>query len=193
MISFCNYRPTILSLLFISRPSAIAWLIIAIIIDSLKRHPRIWLCAHIIYEVLKRLPPAVANHYASTLIVLVLLMFWIQTARLHAIPGIVFSRSSTAMCNILRSSHACLNASATFGMPADQVGSSYHCYLPALAQGLPESSPISSFRQFYDSEPPKLMSDEIQLHTSRVSRIHSKWAKQVGDRANRLAELMERG
>jgi len=78
--------PSLVSLLFVSsRPFAVFWAIICVIINTLYRHAR-WRLSHVSNKVIKAMKPSVAYINASTSVVFKLLSVWIEASLLHGLP-----------------------------------------------------------------------------------------------------------
>ncbi len=76
------------------RPSAIARLVIAVVVDAFNGMAK-WAWPHVIEKCRERIEPSGIDSYASTAVVLEVSSVRIKTARFHGLPRSVFARSLT--------------------------------------------------------------------------------------------------
>lgn len=77
-------------------PTAVVWLVVAFIVDSIKRAPRRWAPSHVGYEVLK-LAPSFADGYSTATIMAEYRTVWISAALNHRFPYGIFRALPCAM------------------------------------------------------------------------------------------------
>ena len=99
--SFSVPRPPVLVLLRIRRPAAIAWLIITVVVDAIKRESK-RLFPHICEKVFKAISPSIAHSDAATCVAREAFVFRVVAASFHIRPRSKRSgpsASSVAMCS----------------------------------------------------------------------------------------------
>lgn len=90
-------RPTIVSLFFMSGPAAIARLVVAIVIDAIKRMP--WRPrAHMVNKRLEAVSPFVAHSYAAPAVAVVLIIVSVVTSALSVVPRMIFGLYGAVCC-----------------------------------------------------------------------------------------------
>lgn len=78
------------ALLFVRRPSHVAGLVVAVIVDAIKRMMRRWPGADVSVKRQKRMLPLFADSYSTTAIVPPLFIVWVPAAIQHKSPSVVF-------------------------------------------------------------------------------------------------------
>lgn len=143
--------PPIAGLLLPCRPSAIRWLVVAVIVGIAIQCLALWPGSHISVEISERLP-SVAYLDASASVVFICLMTRVFASCAHAIPDVVFSRMAHAMSS--RSFQAALisETAAASNFSRLHMGRSGDCCLTTVAHKFPHASPSSRFAA-YSHEP----------------------------------------
>jgi hypothetical protein len=135
---------SVIDLLLSRCPSTVTRFVIAVVIDAIKRQP--WRgTAHIRKEVFKAIQPSLANHNATTAIVLIRRAIRIEAALSHTMPALVFTRSflvSSArmrltMGEVRLCSPLTLQTTTRLRMAVAQIAAKYRDYFPALATTFP--------------------------------------------------------
>lgn len=98
-IPTCRILVAVLCLLFASRPLAVAGLVVAVVIDALKRVFVVRWIAHVIKEIGKQ-HPTLANNYASPAVALEVLFMRVVAALTHFNPTAVAGRAVNAICRM---------------------------------------------------------------------------------------------
>lgn len=156
------------------RPAAIAWLVIAIILNTINRVRGRWFPPHIGKEVLKLLP-ALTNLDAAPAVILELLIGWRVASIFHRAPRAVLCRTIVVRRMPVRPSAfiedgKIFRASAVritdFAVQAAarlyprslrrraKVGGVYELFYTAIASAKPKRPAIANFRIFSDDEKP---------------------------------------
>lgn len=81
---------SILSLLLGCGPSTVVRLVVAVVVDTIKRIP-FRSFSHVLIKIFKRFKPAFANLNSTPSIVLVITVSWICTALFHASPNLILA------------------------------------------------------------------------------------------------------
>lgn len=84
--------PLIVRLLALRCPSAVAWLVMTVVVDSVKRVPLRWFRSHVLQECLKGLLPESTDLDPPASVVAILRSSPVETSALHRPPGTVLWR-----------------------------------------------------------------------------------------------------
>ena len=86
-------RASIVGLLARSGPAAVAWFVVAVVVDALERQS-IWTPAHVCNEARERVPPFLADRDTASAVVVERLRAWVGATLNHRLPRVVLG----AMC-----------------------------------------------------------------------------------------------
>lgn len=128
----------VVDLLHISGPPAIRWLVIAIVINPIKRVFAGRLSSHISKEVLERIKPAITNSDPSFSIQVIPRGRRICAPHFHGCPCAIFGRSGSTVLN--HSLH--IKAAARPDFQILQVLAAGLCRVAAVALALPAHAPV---------------------------------------------------
>lgn len=160
----------IVSLFCACRPMTIAWLIVAIVIDSVNHMFRRWTRSHVFKEVLKCLPSR-ADSYATPAVSVVADGVFVRAAFQHSLPDAMFRSVMHAVPSI--------SAMAAPSTPfASKVSAIDRFFFSACAAAQPESISVFCGGMIpNDSPKTELLASQVYetgtMH-SRINRIHQK-------------------
>lgn len=133
-------RPSIISLLFRSCPSAVSWLIVAVVIDALYRMLRTRFATHIYKKMFKRIQPSLAHSYPATAVCFVIFSILFVAAHLDHLPAFVlptlFSYSASIGLTVNASTSETCTATA-FVETRSQIPVTCNYHVPAIAEAQP--------------------------------------------------------
>ena len=133
-------RSLVSALLALGCPSAIARLVVTVVVNAVYRVLSRWPRPHVGQEVLKLLP-ALTDSNAAPAVVRVLVAFGVVAALTHSVPGVVFVGIVAAMLGFVLNSNFALETSATARVANAQVPSIYDSSLAAVALAKPVFAP----------------------------------------------------
>lgn len=144
--------PLITSLLAPRSPSAVIWLVMAIVIDPVKRKAR-WAAAHVFKECCKIVPPTLTNSDPSSSPEVVFGVLRVEAPLLHAVPCAIFPTPTRDRRFPVRDSSSpstfIPKTAATQGQAPYQIAPIDNLGAPALAftrPHRPSSIPTSGLR-----------------------------------------------
>jgi len=120
------------------RPSAIARLVVAVVVDAVNFGVRERTLPHIGQELSKRIMPCIANVDAAPSIVLVVFVVLFAAPRPHEAPYAILRRPGHAVCSVDVAGGLQFQASATAGVAFAKRPSGYGSCFAAIANALPE-------------------------------------------------------
>lgn len=160
--------PSRLSLLLGRGPSAIAWFVVAIVVDAVKGHAG-WSWSHVGKEVLKRSPRR-RNRYASPPVVGPLLVMGVATALQHRPPRVPLGCPGLHVRAAQRADALALEAAATSRLPSTQFGCIDHNLIATSAITSPPYAPMLITPDVLNNEEPsEALSSQVNLRGHRVT------------------------
>lgn len=169
--------PRITPLFFSCRPSDIPRLVVAVIVNSIKRvacFAIVGKLKNVVIERLKIMPPLIANADTAATVVFVLLKVGSSAAIIHAAPNSIQPMVTQAVFGVSRQKLIVRKASARLGASALQMGRINSYLVAAIALTKPRLAPTNAFSESYRHQSPK----------SQVGEIFR--ATVTGDEASRL-------
>lgn len=170
IVSDCVGTSPVICLFGFGRPTAIFRAIVAIVINPINRVIRRGAESHICKEVLKGVTPALANRDASSSIPFVSNAIRVLAARLHALPGMVFSRVMPTMLARIFARlgyHLKFETTTTFRIPTSEISRTHDSLPPTFAEAQPfgnagiNRSSLGRSDIANDSQPAKLLTSNI--------------------------------
>lgn len=145
--------PSIVSLFFPGSPSAITWLVVAVILNSFYGHT-FWRLPHISKKRNERFFPSFTNLDASSPIVSIGRNIGISTSIQHVLPNSINTSTSQAVSSFTVTSYFDSAASTRKTNCIHKCESNYFAYSPASAFAQPSNSRISVwFTSFLKNNP----------------------------------------
>jgi predicted TIM-barrel fold metal-dependent hydrolase len=123
------------------RPSAIAQLVVAVVVDAVEQHAWWWF-AHVFKERLESIAPAVTDRDAPTAVFAELRVFRIGAALLHRGPTLVGGSAAPPMRASEGAKLFAVEAFATEDVPAEEGVAANDLLRPAIAQAVPHGAPV---------------------------------------------------
>lgn len=147
------------------RPSHIAGLIVAVIVDPVDLMARAWARRHVVAERFKRSRPFVANLDAAPAVVGPLAPSRVAAASDDATPDSIERRAGHAVCRLpsLVVGYEALgpDAPARPGIPSSEIGSGHNFDAPALANALPHRHVSAAWLTGHDCQSLKNTASQI--------------------------------
>jgi hypothetical protein len=147
-----NRSACISALSGVQNPSAIAGLIIAVIVDTFNRMIGRWFWSHISKKRRERIQPAATYRYSSRAIFLPILCVRISATRFHRRPNSVLRGFRHSVGTTHVSDNFLLQAAATPVNPGTERTAANINFLSAITDALPVDVAVSSFRDFVKDE-----------------------------------------
>jgi hypothetical protein len=154
---------TIECLLGLCSPTAVAGLIVAVIVDSINGMLGCRPVAHICEEGLETLDPTITHRYTPAAIAVEVLYFRVGASSFDISPCSVFSYSSASMSEKPSSGKFGIEAPAGFSSTPSKAFSAHRDIISAFARTEPCSFLAEWCRGIYYSESSESLSDEIDL------------------------------
>lgn len=134
-------KTTIRSLFPACSPSAIARLIVAVIVNALKGMLRRWLWPHVGQEILKRVAPMFANRNTTSAVAGISLVTGVEATLLHITPDLIFARARLPVCgekldSALNDAFA-LETTAALRLAASERATAHNQLSAAIATAIP--------------------------------------------------------
>lgn len=157
-------------LLFWSRPSAIAWRVISIVVDAVERMMGRRFSPHVRNKIIKRMHPSLTNSNSFGAVHRIAIGFFVIATLANIAPSVEFRPPfsfcfSTSAMNYMTKSlfpDLFLEASTTSTMIVRQIPSIYLGGVPAVAQTFPSNGPrYRIFDSFNDNESSKPQARQI--------------------------------
>lgn len=173
---------SVLVLFAYRRPSAIAWLIVTVVVDSVERHAA-WLFTHIFQKRWEVIAPFFAHGYPATAVILKGLALRVVTSSLGVIPCLIFNFIvspevvlgvfTDKFCPSMKQD-GCDKAPATLDMAYSQVTPKDIHAIAASAQAFPHSALLVPFQRrlssAFDCQKPNRLSGHVySLHARTLS------------------------
>lgn len=156
------------------KPSAIAWLIVSIGINSIDRILRSRLFSHIGKKCLKAIFPFSAHGHASAAVSRIIAFILVKASALYSLPGFIFRCFGHAMrcaafnkfslvfiCHFSRASIVILKTATRFRKPAFEITCKNRFNRTAIATAVPSRSSVNRIGATHYGEPGKSFTSKV--------------------------------
>lgn len=146
-------------------PSAIAWFVVSVVVDTIQCQVWTWTMPHILKEVFEVISPSFTDFNSTSSVVHVVLVSVAVATIKHGLPYIVFGNVGLPMLISNLSKRGLAGTSTTFRKALSQIPCGKDLYHSAFAAAFPKCcSTVTTALRGYSRQFPKYLSCDVYLH-----------------------------